>query len=68
MVHAIAGRALGDRARLSGFSRIKFKKIIRPGDGLTITLTCRTELPGMVAFRIESGADIACSGTLTLTS
>jgi 3-hydroxymyristoyl/3-hydroxydecanoyl-(acyl carrier protein) dehydratase len=68
MVHAIAGRALGDRARLSGFSRIKFKKIIRPGDGLTITLTCRTELPGMVAFRIECGADIACSGTLTLTS
>lgn len=68
MVREIAGRALGDHARLSGFSRIKFKKIIRPGDGLTITLTCRTDLPGMVAFRIESGADIACSGTLTLTS
>ena len=68
MVGEVARRAIGEQMRLSGFSRIKFKKIIRPGDGLTITLTCRTELPEMVAFRIESGADIACSGTLTLTS
>jgi 3-hydroxyacyl-[acyl-carrier-protein] dehydratase len=68
MVHEMAGRALGERFRLSGLSRIKFKKILRPGDRLRITLTPRAGLPGMLAFRIDSGEDIACSGTLSFES
>jgi 3-hydroxymyristoyl/3-hydroxydecanoyl-(acyl carrier protein) dehydratase len=65
MVGEVARRALGEPMRLSGFSRIKFKKIVRPGDALTVTLTCRPELPGVLAFRIESGGEVACSGTLS---
>jgi 3-hydroxymyristoyl/3-hydroxydecanoyl-(acyl carrier protein) dehydratase len=64
MVEAVARRALGGRVRLSGFSRIKFKKIVRPGDELTVTLTRRPELPGVLAFRLESGGEVACSGNL----
>jgi 3-hydroxymyristoyl/3-hydroxydecanoyl-(acyl carrier protein) dehydratase len=64
MVREAAAAALGDRVRLAGVSRVKFKKIIRPDDRLRITLSIRADLPGVMAFRIESGAEIACSGTL----
>ena len=64
MVGEVARRALGEHMRLAGFSRIKFKKIVRPGDELTVTLTRRPELPGVLAFRIESGGEVACSGNL----
>jgi len=65
MVRETACRVFGERFRLSGFSRIKFKKIIRPGDRLKITLVPRSDLPGTAAFRIDCEGDPACSGTLT---
>ncbi len=68
MVSEVARRATGEPMRLSGFSRIKFKKIVRPGDELTVTLTRRPELPGVLAFRIESGGEVACSGNLSTES
>lgn len=68
MVGEVARRAIGEQMRLSGFSRIKFKKIVRPGDELTVTLTRRPELPGVLAFRIESGGEVACSGNLNAES
>ena len=36
----------------------------RPAERLRITLSARSEHPGTAAFRIESGAEIACSGVL----
>ncbi|HSV93421.1 MAG TPA: hypothetical protein VLH81_10110 [Desulfobacterales bacterium] len=68
MVGEVARRAIGEPMRLSGFSRIKFKKIVRPGDELTVTLIRRPELTGVLAFRIESGGEVACSGNLNAES
>jgi 3-hydroxyacyl-[acyl-carrier-protein] dehydratase len=66
MAYEAVCRALGERFRVSGFSRIKFKKIVRPGDCLKITVLPKKDLPGQYAFRIAAGDDIACSGTMTL--
>ncbi len=63
LVREMAAAALG-RIRPTGFSRVKFKKIVRPDERLRITLTARPEPPGTLAFRIESGAEIACTGVL----
>jgi 3-hydroxymyristoyl/3-hydroxydecanoyl-(acyl carrier protein) dehydratase len=68
MVGEVARRAIGEQMRLSGFSRIQFKKIVRPGDELTVTLTRRPELHGVLAFRIESGGEVVCSGNLNAES
>ena len=59
-------KALGEGFRVAGFSRIKFKKIIRPGDCLKISVLPKKELPGLYAFRIVVGDDIACNGTMAL--
>lgn len=66
MVHEAACKALGGGFRVAGFSRIKFKKIIRPGDCLKMTVLPKKDLPGLYAFRIVTGDDIACSGAMAL--
>jgi 3-hydroxymyristoyl/3-hydroxydecanoyl-(acyl carrier protein) dehydratase len=66
MAYEAVCRALGERFRVAGFSRVKFKKIIRPGDCLKINVLQRKDLPGQYAFRIVAGDDVACSGTMAL--
>jgi 3-hydroxyacyl-[acyl-carrier-protein] dehydratase len=53
---------------LTGFSRVKFKKIIRPQDSLKITVTPKADKEGVFTFRIVVDRDIACSGSMTLRS
>jgi 3-hydroxyacyl-[acyl-carrier-protein] dehydratase len=59
-------KALGEGFRVAGFSRIKFKKIIRPGDSLKITVLPKKDTSGLYAFHIATGDDIACSGIMAL--
>jgi 3-hydroxyacyl-[acyl-carrier-protein] dehydratase len=66
MAFEAACRALGGKYRVTGFNRIKFKKIIRPGDGLNIVIIPKRDLPGWYAFRITAVDEIACSGTMKL--
>jgi 3-hydroxymyristoyl/3-hydroxydecanoyl-(acyl carrier protein) dehydratase len=66
MAFEAASQALGGGIRVAGFNRIKFKKIIRPGDGLVIIILPKMDLPGLYAFRITAGGEIACTGTMTL--
>jgi 3-hydroxymyristoyl/3-hydroxydecanoyl-(acyl carrier protein) dehydratase len=66
MAFEAASRALGEGFRIAGFNRIKFKKIIRPGDCPNIIIQPKKGLPGQYAFRITVGGDVACSGTMTL--
>jgi 3-hydroxyacyl-[acyl-carrier-protein] dehydratase len=56
----------GDRPGVAGFSRVKFKKMIRPRDRLKITIVPKHETEGAYAFRIVTGEEIACSGNLAL--
>jgi 3-hydroxymyristoyl/3-hydroxydecanoyl-(acyl carrier protein) dehydratase len=66
MAFEAVSRVLGEGFKVAGFSRIKFKKMIRPGDCLKITIQPKKDLPGQYAFRITDGDDIACSGSMTL--
>jgi len=59
-------RSRGDRPGIAGFSRVKFKKIIRPRDCLKITIIPKHEAEGSYAFRIVTGEEVACSGNLAL--
>jgi 3-hydroxyacyl-[acyl-carrier-protein] dehydratase len=59
-------RAAGDTAKqVVGFSRVKFRKMIRPGDRLEIIAAAKTAHAGAYGFRIESGREPVCSGTVT---
>lgn len=53
---------------LAGFSRVKFKKIIRPQDCLKITVAPKADKEGVFTFRIVVDREIACSGSMTLRS
>jgi len=59
-------KALGHPISITGFSRVKFKKIIRPGDCLKVIITPKEDMKGVYVFRIVAGDDLACSGTMTL--
>jgi 3-hydroxymyristoyl/3-hydroxydecanoyl-(acyl carrier protein) dehydratase len=59
-------KALGCQISISGFSRIKFKKMIRPGDCLKVIITPKDDRQGVYVFRIVAGDDLACSGNMTL--
>jgi 3-hydroxymyristoyl/3-hydroxydecanoyl-(acyl carrier protein) dehydratase len=66
IVYDAVCRSRGDQPGIAGFSRVKFRKIIRPGDGLKITIVPRKDQAGSYAFRIVAGEEIACSGNLAL--
>jgi 3-hydroxyacyl-[acyl-carrier-protein] dehydratase len=50
---------------VTGFSRVKFKKMIRPGDRLKIFAAAKAGRADAYAFRIEAGRDVVCSGSIT---
>jgi len=59
-----AGR--GDALRMTGLRRVKFRKIVRPGELLDLYAAPGKER-GQYVFRITSGADEVCSGLMLLT-
>jgi 3-hydroxymyristoyl/3-hydroxydecanoyl-(acyl carrier protein) dehydratase len=66
MVFDAVCKVSGVQFRIAGFSRVKFKKMIRPGDCLKMTIRSKKDQEGMVAFRILIGDDIACTGSMAL--
>jgi len=66
IVYDAVCRSRGEQPRVAGFSRVKFKKIIRPQDGLKVTIVPKHEADGSYAFRIVTGDEVACSGNLAL--
>lgn len=59
-----ASRASEDEAvYLTGLSRIKFRKIVRPGELLDIHATF-VQIKEYYTFRITSGNDEVCSGVM----
>jgi 3-hydroxyacyl-[acyl-carrier-protein] dehydratase len=66
IVYDAVCKALGCPISITGFSRIKFKKIIRPRDCLKVIITPKEDRQGVYAFRIIAGDDPACSGTMTV--
>jgi 3-hydroxymyristoyl/3-hydroxydecanoyl-(acyl carrier protein) dehydratase len=66
IVYDAVCRTRADRPGIAGFSRVKFKKIIRPRDCLKVSIVPKKNHEGVYAFRIFAGDEIACSGTLAL--
>ncbi len=65
MVTDVVGKGVQKELHLLALSRIKFKKLIRPGDVLNIHAAAGTKENNYL-FRITSDQDTVCSGTLTL--
>ena len=53
-------------SHLTGLSRVKFRKIVRPGELLDIQVTC-TGREDQFIFRITSGDEEVCSGRMFST-
>lgn len=65
MVTDSIANALQKELSLKSIARIKFKKIIRPGDILDIHIMA-TKKEGHYSFRISSMEEDVCSGRLVL--
>lgn len=50
---------------MTGLSRVKFRKLVKPGDRLDIQVTCENEDRYM--FKITSGNEDVCSGKMLFT-
>jgi 3-hydroxymyristoyl/3-hydroxydecanoyl-(acyl carrier protein) dehydratase len=66
MVFDAVCKVSGFQFRIAGFSRVKFKRMIRPGDCLKITIRSKKDQEGVYAFRILIGDEIACTGSMAL--
>jgi 3-hydroxyacyl-[acyl-carrier-protein] dehydratase len=60
----LAGRR---KVSVAGFRKVRFKRIIRPGEKLKIIATPRKSKEGSYAFRIIVENELACNGVLFVT-
>ncbi len=58
--------SVADNMRMSSMSRIKFRKIIRPGELLDVNVSSDTKENNFM-FRITSGNEEVCSGKMSFT-
>jgi 3-hydroxyacyl-[acyl-carrier-protein] dehydratase len=65
MVADIIATSRNEKMRMTGLSRIKFRKIVRPGDVLAISATSG-KLQDQYAFRITSSDEDVCSGMMLM--
>jgi len=49
---------------VTGFRKVRFKRVIRPGEKLKIIITSRKSQEGSYAFRILVEDELACNGVL----
>lgn len=59
-------RCTKKKLRLAGLSRIKFRKIVTPGELLDIRVNC-VKTNEQYSFQITSGSDDVCSGKVFFT-
>ena len=64
MVHGMVERALGGQVSIKRISRIRFKKIIRPGDRLEIKTSAINKETGSFSFSIMVNTETVCSGNM----
>ena len=66
MVYDALKTASDSELNILSVNRIRFRRIIRPGDELTIIASPMEKDPDMNAFRILIGDDLACSGIMRI--
>jgi len=55
---------LGEKIRLAGLKRVRFKRIIRPEEVIDIAADPVQDKPGMYRFQLTIEGEIACSGLM----
>lgn len=65
MVADVIGRARQEHLWIKRLHRVKFKRIVGPGEPLDIHATA-TNTDGLYAFRITHETEDVCSGTMVL--
>jgi 3-hydroxyacyl-[acyl-carrier-protein] dehydratase len=66
MVADLIAKPTEGSLRVTGLSRVKFRKIVRPGEQLDIQVTCDNKEHHYM-FRITSGDEDVCSGKIDFT-
>jgi 3-hydroxyacyl-[acyl-carrier-protein] dehydratase len=66
MVADLIAKPTEGNLRITGLSRVKFRKIVRPGERLDIQATC-DNAEHHYMFRITSGDEDVCSGKIDFT-
>ena len=56
--------ALGEGIRLAGLKRVRFKRVIRPGEAIAIAAEPVADKPGLVRFQLTVEGENACSGLM----
>lgn len=55
-------RALCRPMNVKGISRVRFRRIIRPGETIQLSITPTNQKSGTYSFRITAGPETVCSG------
>ncbi len=63
VVDLVSESGKGNHLCMTGLSRIKFRKTVRPGDQLDIEVRCDKN-KGQYLFNITSGVEDVCSGRI----
>ncbi|KJR99094.1 MAG: hypothetical protein VR65_16740 [Desulfobulbaceae bacterium BRH_c16a] len=66
MVADLIAKPGGGNVYITGLSRVKFRKIIKPGEKLDILVTC-SNVENQYLFKITSGDEDVCSGKMLFT-
>ncbi len=66
MVVDLLSNSVADNMRMTGMSRIKFRKIVRPGELLDINVSSDNKENNYM-FRITSGNEEVCSGKMSFS-
>ncbi len=56
------------RVTVTRISRVRFKRMVRPDELLSVVATPMKEQTGSYSFRITSEKELVCSGIMTLAS
>lgn len=56
--------ALGEGVRLTGLKRVRFKRVIRPGEAIAIFAEPVPDKPGLIRFQLTVEGENACSGLM----
>lgn len=68
LVRGLVAEVLGGTASIRRLTRIRFKKIIKPGDQLEIKTSAINDETGSFSFSIMVNREPVCHGTMIVTS
>ena len=66
MVFDAIKQASGKKIKISGVKRVKFKRIIKPGDKIKILARDKNDDNRLYTFQVMVDSQIACNGMMTV--